>query len=77
MQVDISGIRASFVVLRSKHTMIPWLSFVCVFCRLRARGALEDRLEELGVDPMRTKITEEELENARARLAGQRASKVS
>ena len=74
--MDISGILASFVVLRSKHTM-PWLSFVCVFCRLRARGALEDRLEELGVDPMRTKISEEELENARVRLAGERASKVS
>ena len=38
---------------------------------------MEDRLEELGVDPMRTKITEEELETARARLAGERASKVS
>ena len=53
------------------------MSFVCVFCRLRARGALEDRLEELGVDPMRTKITEEELETARALLAEERARKVS
>ena len=45
--------------------------------RLRARGALEDRLEELGVGPMRTKITDEELENARARIADERARKVS
>ena len=45
--------------------------------RLRARGALEDRLEELGVGPMRTKITDEEYESARARLADERARNVS
>ena len=48
-----------------------------MFFRLRARGALEDRLEELGVGPMRTKITDEEFENARALLADERAKKVS
>ena len=45
--------------------------------RLRARGALEDRLEELGVGPTRTKITDEEFETALARLADERARNVS
>jgi RNase H-fold protein (predicted Holliday junction resolvase) len=44
--------------------------------RLRARGELEDRLENLGIDPMRTRIEDPELEEATKRLKEERFRKV-
>ena len=44
--------------------------------RLKARGALEDRLEDLGVDQARTRIEDHELEQARAWLRTERAKMV-